>query len=419
MRQDRVEMSERRGARLCTVLGVLWFLDGLLQLQPYMLGPGFFGDLIGMANMGLPHPVESLDFRLTAVLSAHPLPWDVLFAVTQLAIGGGIVARRTRRLALAASVPWGLAVWVVGEGFGGLFMPGTSMLNGAPGPVLLYVVAAVLLLSAGSRSAGGDPRRGSRAPLAWAVLWIGTALLELAPANHAPAVPAAEIGDGAGGQPPPLGAFDHLLATAIGRHGLGFALVAAGVQTAVGVLALRAASRRPALVAGGAVATVYWLAGQGMGGLFTGRATDPGAGPLWVLLAVTMWWSTSADDLSRTPAIRGLRRGLSGAVAHMTVRSMPCCAAPDEELHTDAQGSPGRGGGAQSGGLRPSSLQEAEHAPGGDILRTSIFGGRPARSRARGPNGRSGTGFDRPPAARSVALRPGGRPVTDRRRQER
>ena len=49
------------------------------------------------------------------------------------------------RLAGAASVAWGLVVWVFGESFGGIFAPGLSWLTGAPGGVLFYVVAGALL----------------------------------------------------------------------------------------------------------------------------------------------------------------------------------------------------------------------------------------------------------------------------------
>jgi len=49
------------------------------------------------------------------------------------------------RLAGLASVAWGLVVWVFGESFGGIFAPGLTWLFGAPGAVLLYVVAGALI----------------------------------------------------------------------------------------------------------------------------------------------------------------------------------------------------------------------------------------------------------------------------------
>ena len=43
------------------------------------------------------------------------------------------------------SVGWGLVVWVFGESFGGIFAPGLSWMTGAPGAVLIYVAAGVLI----------------------------------------------------------------------------------------------------------------------------------------------------------------------------------------------------------------------------------------------------------------------------------
>ena len=54
-------------------------------------------------------------------------------------------AGRWSRLAGLASAGWGLVVWVFGEAFGGIFAPGATWLFGAPGAVLFYCVAGVLI----------------------------------------------------------------------------------------------------------------------------------------------------------------------------------------------------------------------------------------------------------------------------------
>lgn len=290
-------MSRRRVDQLCVALGALWILDGLLQLQPYMLGPRFFPDVLGMAEMGLPGPLRAAEWHIAQVASAHTVLCDVLLASTQLALGAAIVAARTRRPALMASIPWALFVWVVGEGVGGLFMPGASMLTGAPGPALLYAVVAAVLLRAGSGTTCWSRPPGRKestagvpgGPWTWVALWIGDALLELAPANHAAGVPAAQIGDGASGLPGPFAAFDRVLASGLGHAGAAFAVTAALVQAGLGLLALSDTGRRPALWAAGCLSVVYWLVGQHMGDVLSGQATDVSAGPLWVLLALTVW----------------------------------------------------------------------------------------------------------------------------------
>ena len=67
----------------------------------------------------------------------------------QLGVRGRAAAARARhrlaatvKVALAASVPWSLAVWWLGEGLGGLLAPGASFVTGAPGAVILYAVLA-------------------------------------------------------------------------------------------------------------------------------------------------------------------------------------------------------------------------------------------------------------------------------------
>ena len=46
--------------------------------------------------------------------------------------------------------------------------------------------------------------------------------------------------------------------------------------------------RREALLLGVLLSIVYWALGQSLGGLSTGKATDPNAGPLFVLLALAL-----------------------------------------------------------------------------------------------------------------------------------
>src|SRR5205807_768696 len=134
--------------------GVLWLLDGALQFQPYMFTDAFFKDILGMANMGLPGPVATLDYDLAKMLGTHPVAWNAAFASLQVGLGLGLLWRRTATVARGASVAWALGVWAVGEGFGGVFMPGTSLVTGAPGAALLYAVAAVLLWPRHERTEG-------------------------------------------------------------------------------------------------------------------------------------------------------------------------------------------------------------------------------------------------------------------------
>src|SRR5580693_4084312 len=83
------------------------------------------------------------------------------------------------RLAALSSVAWGLIVWSFGESFGAILAPGLTVLFGAPGGVILYVVAGALLLL---------PQRSWERPAAGrlilggcGVFFLGMALLQTWP----------------------------------------------------------------------------------------------------------------------------------------------------------------------------------------------------------------------------------------------
>ena len=287
----------RRGLEIA--LGGLWLLDGVLQFQPYMFTHAFFSDMLSMANMGLPGPVSTAIFKITTLLTWQPVFWNALFATLQVAIGIGLIWRHTARLARLVSIPWALGVWVIGEGVGALFMPGTSGLNGAPGAALLYAVLAVLLWPRrrdGMADGGGlDGQTAADAGLlgrrgalwCWTVLWAGLAALELAPANHTAVVPAGEAFGVAAGEPGWLAAINHQASQLLAGRGTTFAIASGLAMLAIAVGVWR--SRRAALAAGLILAVFYGLVGQDFGGLLTGRATDPGTAPLLALLALALW----------------------------------------------------------------------------------------------------------------------------------
>jgi hypothetical protein len=155
---------------LQVALGLLWLLDGALQLQPFMLGTGFATQVIAPAAAGQPAFVAVPIHWEVSLIAAHPLAWDVPFAAVQLLIGLGLLVPRTTRLALAVSVPWSLGVWFFGEGLSGLASGHPSLLTGAPGSVLLYGLLA-LAAWPGRNPSHQAPARWL--PLAWAVLWVG------------------------------------------------------------------------------------------------------------------------------------------------------------------------------------------------------------------------------------------------------
>jgi cytochrome oxidase Cu insertion factor (SCO1/SenC/PrrC family) len=128
--------------------GALWVFDGLLQAQPQMAG-GLPSQVLQPAADGSPSWVVSLVNFGANVWNYHPVAAAASSVWIQVGIGLWLIfAVRgwSLRLAALSSVAWGLVVWSFGEAFGAIFAPGLTVLFGAPGGVLLYVVAGALLM---------------------------------------------------------------------------------------------------------------------------------------------------------------------------------------------------------------------------------------------------------------------------------
>jgi hypothetical protein len=108
--------------------------------------------------------------------------------------------------------------------------------------------------------------------------------------------------DGAHGAPAWLAWIDAHAASALNQHGLAASIVLAVLLALVAVAVyLPAPALRAAIVLAVVLAAALWLA-QGMGGLFTGMATDPQSGPLLALLALAFWPALSQPTLARPAA---------------------------------------------------------------------------------------------------------------------
>jgi cytochrome oxidase Cu insertion factor (SCO1/SenC/PrrC family) len=140
--------AEPAARRLLRVgFGVLWLVDGVLQMQPAM-PLGLPANVTEAAAAGAPGWVRAVVDWAAKGWSYHPV--NAAAAAVWIQIGIGIwllTAARGRwsQLGGLASVGWGLLVWIFGEAFGGLFTPGLSWLFGAPGAALLYAVAGALI----------------------------------------------------------------------------------------------------------------------------------------------------------------------------------------------------------------------------------------------------------------------------------
>jgi hypothetical protein len=167
-----------------------------------------------------------------------------------------------------------------------------SPLTGAPGAALLYVLVGLMCWPrAGTRGAQTRERvaelgligeRGAR--LAWAGLWLGSATLWLFPADDS----ASAVHDAIAAVPSGAGWLSGILsfaANATDGHGTTIAIAIAILSATIGVAVLRDWHANVFLVIAIAISAMYWIVGQGLGGVFTGQATDVSTAPLMILIA--------------------------------------------------------------------------------------------------------------------------------------
>jgi len=275
-------------------LAGVWLLDGVLQYQSFMFTKAF-GQMLAATASGNPGVIASPINWDARLIEHHAVALNAIFATIQLLLGLGIACRPTVRVALGASIAWALAVWWFGEGLGGVLNGTASPVNGAPGAVIIYALLAVLLWPA-DRDATPAPFTAARAvgaPAAralWLVLWLSQAYFALLPANRAPQALHGMIAGLASGEPGWLGAIDRSAASLTSHQGLTASVVLALALAAIAVgVYLPAPAARAAVVLAIVVAAVIWVVGQAFGGILAGRATDPGSGPLLLLLALAYW----------------------------------------------------------------------------------------------------------------------------------
>ncbi|HEX3565369.1 MAG TPA: SCO family protein [Acidimicrobiales bacterium] len=173
------EPAARRFLRI--TFGLLWLLDGLLQLQGAM-PVGLPGSVMTPAASSSPGWVQHLVNVGVTIWSNHPVTAATAAVWIQLGLGIFLlVAPRGywSRAAGATSVGWGLVVWVFGEAFGGIFGHGSSWLFGLPGGVLFYVVAGVLV--ALPETSWGTARLGKGVLRGMGAFFVGMGVLQAWP----------------------------------------------------------------------------------------------------------------------------------------------------------------------------------------------------------------------------------------------
>jgi hypothetical protein len=362
------------------ILGLFWLLDAGLQFQPFMFGKGFTDTYLLSNAHGQPAVISWIITNVGHFVGPHVAVWNTFFALIQVAIGGGLLFRRTVRPALIVSYFWAFGVWFFGEGLGLMFTGSASALTGAPGSVFIYgLVGLMAWPQKGNQSTAGAPARkrvgvassaagrgigGAVTPLlAWCGYWSLASVLFLLPNNRTSSSISSAITGMSSGEP---GGYSHFLNSFGNRfsgHGIASSWLLAIASLVVGFGPLLVRRYTPFLLVGGLLSGFFWISGQGLGGIFTGSGTDPNTGPLIILLALAMvpaelperseWRSPFSTILARYPVL-----AIGGAVSLVTVLFLSAAypVTAQESTGTAMSGMAGMSGTSMSGsGARTST----------------------------------------------------------------
>ncbi len=307
------------------VLGLLWLIDGLLQLQPQMFSMNMVNGIMKPMLQGQPSLVEpSLQFVVTQT-TLHLIEVNLLIAFIQILLGLGFLFLSDRWIIdlVLVSIVWSFVVWFAGEGMSMLFTGTSSILSGAPGAVLLYPLLGLAVWprkqskapTKGTTSKAGGDGLLSRQLLRWllSAFWFFAALLQLQPYWWQSGNISQSIGAmvGQGGLNTVL--VDPVLTQLANASTnievpLNIALIVVFLALGIGLAVAKEQQLRPFLIASIVASVLFWYISQAFGMILTGMATDFNSGLLLVVLALAIWPKVSALRTARAQVTKDLRQ---------------------------------------------------------------------------------------------------------------
>ncbi len=272
-------------------LGLLWLLDGLLQMQPGMFTMDMISTIMQPAATGQPAWLTGLVDWSIRLVTPHLVLFNWLVVALQLLTGVLLLwpGARVQRGGLWLSLVWGVLVWLFGEGLGQLLTGSATFLTGAPGSAFFYALLSLMLLL---RRPTGVDRQAGLHPYGFVVAasLALAAFLQLSPVFFTSLGLAAPFAGGAM-MPQPLAVRSLLDAAAnlAAPHAVPFniALIAVFLVLALW-LWLRPSSTAPYL-ATGAILLLAWIFGQDAGAFWSGMSTDPNTAPVLMLALGAAW----------------------------------------------------------------------------------------------------------------------------------
>jgi len=302
--------------QLQITLAILWIVDGLFQLQPKMFTRSFVDLAINPSIQSQPVIIANLMHFFGQIFLLNPFIFNLSIFAVQIAIGALILNKKTVKQGLYLSIVWGLFIWIVGEGLGGIFAGQANLIIGAPGSALLYVILAIAAL----------PRKQTNNNLVdypaywlifvWFLLWSGFGVLQLILKSDSLNTIRLMILDNAHGAPSYIRAIDinassiltsfiHSKASISSIHssmmsmnqptyannsnGYWFIVILSLIQVliAIGVFA-KNRLRQVAIYSGIILAFIFWVIGQNFGQYYSGFATDLNTAPLIIILGIAI-----------------------------------------------------------------------------------------------------------------------------------
>lgn len=258
------------------ILGVIWFVDGLLQLKPQMFTKAFVSQVILPTAQSQPSWIAHSVTWAANIITPHIAIYDAIFALIQLLIGLGLIFNVKVKTTLVISFVWAFIVWWFGEGFGQLLTGQTLLLTGAPGAVFLYGIVGWAIWPKEESVSHSEPVSGRGMKIsryALGVLWILGSVLQFQPAYlTTKGLSGAFAAD--------------WMANAVGSNGATASIVLAIIELIIGIAILMNRWVRPFMWASIVIAFFFWWVGQSFGQMFSSLGTDPNAGPLFILLTL-------------------------------------------------------------------------------------------------------------------------------------